>query len=109
MNAKRRRKAGKRAGKPAVRLPARKVPDWMVERWAKRVGTFFARLRRGLGIPLDALEPVSGITRQGWRKFELGSKRGPLFTTILRAAYTFQQRSWSIVITPEGPRFQRLR
>jgi transcriptional regulator with XRE-family HTH domain len=92
-----------------LKLRARRVPDWVVERWSGRVGAFFRRLRQMLGISLDALVPVSGITRQGWRKFELGSKRGPLFTTILRAAYALPQRSWSIVITPEVPRIQRSR
>ncbi len=88
--------------KPKVKVPEQKVPDWQLERWSKKVVAFHKRLRRRFGIPLDVLVPVSGITRQGWRKFELGSKRGPLFSTILRAAYALPQRSWSIVITPEG-------
>jgi len=99
----------RRTAKAKVRLPARKVPDWIVERWAAKVRTFFERQRRALGVPLDALVPVSGLTRQGWRKFERGSKRGPLLTTVLRAAYALRQWNWKIVITPEGPQIQRLR
>ena len=90
-------------------LPPRGLPDWLVRRWAKRVCAFFLRQRRMCGIPLDALRPVSGMTREGWRKFEKGSKAGPLFATILRAVHALCQRGWRITITPEGPRIQRLR
>ena len=76
---------GKPAGNPPVTLPPRGLPDWLVRRWAKRVCAFFRRQRRMCGIPLDALRPVSGMTREGWRKFEKGSKCGPLFATIRRS------------------------
>ena len=112
----RRRKNGKTAGKkravrkgPVVTLPEKRVPDWMVERWMRRVCGFFARLRKRDRIPLDAAVPVSGITREGLRKFERGSKLGPLFATVLRAAYTYRQRDCVLVITPEGPRIQHSR
>ena len=96
-------------GKLVVKLASRKIPDWVVERWLRRVGAFFRRLRRKSGVSLDALEPVSGMTREGWRKFERGSKHGPLFATILRAAHALCGRSWRIVITAEGPQIERLR
>lgn len=100
-------KAGRR--KVAVKLPKRKLPDWMVRRWAKRVVKFLSRVRNDGVVPLETLVKVAGLTRQGWEKFEKFGKVGPLFTSVLRACRAFLQRKWIIVITLEGPWILRLR
>jgi hypothetical protein len=106
-NVKAKRTAKAVPEKAVVKLPKKKLPDWLVKRWAKRICRVFKRDREKNKIPLKDVVKLMGLSRPGVEKFEKCSKAGPLFTTILRASSTYLRRGFVIVISRKGAWIQR--
>lgn len=109
MSARKSKSAKRRHSKYVLKLPDRKVPDWVIERGWRKVVAFIRRRRRKAGAKVDDLAPWGRLSRRGWNKLEKGTKVGPLLATILRAFYALNLRDWALVITREGAQLLRLK
>lgn len=102
--------AKRRLGKGDLKLPEVRVPEWLVERWRRRVERIVRFLRRAHGVSAEALAHWGRLSRRAWEKLEAGKgKWGPTLMTVMRAFYALNLRDYGLVITCEGPRLVRLR